>query len=66
MKQYTHHVNEWATLYRVDTVINTNMFAESFHRLLKVVYLNNNQNRCVDNLLHILYCIAHNLIFEEL
>ena len=32
----------------------------------KVVYLNNKQNRCVDRLLHVLLCNAHNLIFKQL
>ena len=42
------------------------MFTESFHRLLKVVYLNNKQNGRVDWLLHILLRIARNLVYEQL
>jgi len=42
------------------------MFLESFHRLLKVVYLNNKQNRRVDKLIHVLYRIARNLLYEQL
>ena len=30
---------QWATCYRVNTVVNTNMYTESFHRSLKVVYI---------------------------
>ena len=47
----THYIPitcQWATCYRVNTVVNTNMYTESFHRSLKVVYLNNKQNRRVD------------------
>ena len=53
-KYYVPKVKEWATCYRVGTIVNTNMFVESFHRLLKVVYMNNKQNRRVDHLVHIL------------
>ena len=42
------------------------MFVESFHQLLKVVYLNNKQNRRVDQLVHVLLRIAGNLVFEHL
>ena len=42
------------------------MFTESFHRLLKVVYLNNKQNRRVDWLIHVLLRIARNLVYEQL
>ena len=63
---YVPYVQHWATCYRVGTVVNTNMFVESFHRLLKVVYLNNKQNRRVDQLVHVLLRIARNLVFEHL
>ena len=49
MKQYVPHVDEWVTCHRVATIVNTNMFTESFHRILKVVYLNNK----IDRLLHV-------------
>ena len=42
------------------------MFVESFHRLLKVVYFDNQSNRRIDELLHVLVKIARNLVFEKL
>ena len=33
---YCTHVEQWATCYSVGTPMNTNMFSESFHRVLKV------------------------------
>ena len=42
------------------------MYTESFHRLLKIVYLNSKQNRRVDKLLYILLRIARNLVYEQL
>ncbi len=35
---YAKRCGEWATCHRVETIVNTNMHLESFHRLLKVVY----------------------------
>ena len=60
---YVPHTRTWATCYRMGTVVNTNMFTESFHCFLKVVYLNNKQNRCVDWLIHVLR-IAWNLVYK--
>ena len=37
--QYITKVKEWATYFRIGTIVNTNMFVELFHRLLKVDYL---------------------------
>ena len=37
-KFYARRPREWASCFRVGTRINTNMFAESFHRTLKEVY----------------------------
>ena len=33
---------------RIGTPFNTNMFVEAFHRLLKVVYLDNKHNRRIN------------------
>ena len=65
-KNYIPNVHQWATCHRKGTTVNTNMFVESFHRVLKVIYLNNKQNRRVDHLLHVLLRIARNLIFKQL
>ena len=56
---YVSQAQQWATCYTVGTLVNTNMFAEAFHRVLKVVYFNKKQNRRVDNLFHTLLRIAH-------
>ena len=42
---YAQRTEEWAACHRSTTVVNTNMHIEAFHRLLKVVYLENKQNR---------------------
>ena len=42
---YCKRLDQWASCYRKNTSVNTNMFVESFHRVLKVVYLHHKQNR---------------------
>jgi hypothetical protein len=60
------HTHQWATCYRIGTIVNTNMYTESFRRQLKVVYLNNKHNCRVDKLIIILLRFARNLIYERL
>ena len=62
---YAKRAPIWATCYRVGTVANTNMHLESFHRKLKVVYLESKQNRRLDHLLHVLLKISRDIIFES-
>ena len=63
---YCKHVEQWAVCYRVGTPMNTNMYAESFHRVLKIVYLEHKQNRRIDYLIYILLKIARDKAFEQL
>ena len=65
-KTYLSRVEEWATCYRVGAPLNTNMFVESFHRVLKIVYLQQKQNRRLDFLLSTLLKIARDKAFEIL
>ncbi|XP_035827046.1 uncharacterized protein LOC118478158 [Aplysia californica] len=51
-------ISQWAHCFRIDSPTNTNMHAESFHRVLKTNYFNRKQNRRVDNLLAVLLKIA--------
>ena len=63
---YCNRVEQWATCYRLGTHANTNMFAEAFHRLLKMVYLHQKQNRRIDYLLHILLRISKDKVYKRL
>ena len=65
-RYYLLRVQQWAPCYRIGKEVNTNMFVEGFHRLLKIVYLDSKQNRRVDHLIHILLKIARDKIFERL
>ena len=63
---YCNRVEQWASCYRVHATVNTNMFLEAFHRVLKVVYLCNKQNRRIDFLLTTLLKISRDKAFERL
>ena len=65
-RTYAKRPEQWATCYRIGCVANTNMFIESFHRLLKVVYLQSKQNRRIDDLLNTLCRIARDLVYEDI
>ena len=64
--EYVPHIEEWAYAYRHGAEINTNMYVESFHRVLKIVYLDSKQNRRVDHLLTVLLRFARDKAFERI
>ena len=61
---YCKRVHQWATCYRQYAAVNTNMFVEAFHRVLKIVYLHYKQNRRVDVLLVTLLRISRDKAFD--
>ena len=63
---YGNRTEQWASCYRKFMSINTNMYVESFHRLLKVVYLEHKQNRRFDHLIHTLCKISRDKAFQHL
>ncbi len=65
-KHYCNRLEQWATCYRIGTTVNTNMFLESSHRILKIVYLEHKQNRRIDKLLTVLLKIARDKLFQRL
>ena len=63
---YATRSEQWATCYRMHSPVGTNMAVEAFHRVLKIDYLKHKQNRRLDHLLHILFKINRDLIFNFL
>lgn len=63
---YAKRCGEWATCHRVGAIVNTNMHLESFHRLLKVVYLQGKVNRRLDHLIRIILKVSRDKGFERL
>ena len=59
-------LKQWAPCYRASTTVNTNIALESFHRVLKVSYLQKKQNRRINYLLHILLKISQDKVFDRL
>ena len=55
---YANKVEEWAACYRVKAGINTNMYVESFHKVLKYIYLKGKINKRMDRCIYVLmkYC----------
>lgn len=49
---YAQRQVQWAGCYRKQAYINTNMFLESFHRVLKHVYLKGTVNKRMDTLIN--------------
>ena len=62
---YASRLKQWALCYRKCKYVNTNMYVESFHRLLKVVYLEGKQNRRLDHLINVLCKIARDKAFAH-
>ena len=63
---YCSRVPSWAPCYREHSIVNTNMFLENVHQLLKTVYMEGKQNRRIDHLLSILLHIARDKAYERL
>ena len=65
----THYVatkEQWAACYRIDASVNTNMYVEAFHRVLKYVYMKGRVNKRLDKCLQVLLKIARDKGFERL
>ena len=65
-QHYASRPKQWATCYRKESRINTNMYAEAFHRVLKYVYLKGTVNKRMDNCIHVLLKIARDKVFDRL
>ena len=63
---YAHNKEQWAACYRMDAFLNTNMYMEAFHRVLKYIYMKGRVNKRLDKCLHILLKLARDKGFERL
>ena len=65
----THYANnkeQWAACYRKDAFLNTNMYVEAFHRVLKYVYMKGKVNKRLHNCIYVLLKLARDKGFERL
>ena len=63
---YVYRKQQWARCYRQGSFINTNMYVEAFHRVLKYIYMNGRINKRVDNCINTLMKITRDKAFERL
>ena len=63
---YATNVKQWAACYRTDAFVNTNMYVEAFHRVLKHVYMKGRVNKRLDKCIHVLLKLARDKGFERL
>ena len=64
-QHYDSRAKQWAR-YRKQSRINTNMYAEAFHRVLKYVYLKGTVNKRMDHCIHVLLKYSRDKAFERL
>ena len=63
---YAFRKQQWASCYRHEACVNTNMYMEAFHRVLKYIYLKGKVNKRVDHCVHTLLKIARDKGYERL
>ena len=65
-KYYVSRKYQWAACYRKGSQLNTNMYVEAFHRLLKHIYLQGTCNKRIDKCIHVLIKLERDKAFERL
>lgn len=63
---YAVRYEQWAFCFRKAAGINTNMYAESFHRVLKYVYMKGNINKRLDSIIHLVMKYARDKAFDRI
>ena len=63
---YGQRPQEWAGCYRKRASVNTNMYAESFHRVLKYIYLKGKVNKRMDVCIAVLMRYARDKAFDRI
>nr|ABR23447.1 hypothetical protein [Ornithodoros parkeri] len=61
-----NRVEEWATCFRTECDISTNMKLESFHKVLKYLFLDKKANKRTDKLIHTLLAYSNWKQFDVL
>ena len=63
---YANKAEEWAACYRVKAGINTNMYVESFHKVLKYIYLKGKVNKRMDRCIYVLMKYSRDKAFDRI
>ena len=65
-KYYSNIKEQWALCYRKNSTLNTNMYVEAFHRVLKYIYMKGKVKKSLDKCIFVLIKIARYKGFEQL
>ena len=65
-RNYVCRKEQWTFAYRTGSEIDTNMFVEAFHRVLKYIYLQGSVKRRMDKLVFTLLKYARDKGFDRL
>lgn len=65
-KHYAYRPETWAYCYRVGLGINTNMYLESYHKILKHIYLEGKKVKRLDKTINAVLKIARDSLFKRL
>ena len=66
IKYYVHRKSQWAACYRKGCQLNTNMYVEAFHRVLKHICMKGTHNKRIDKCIHLLIKLERDKAFERL
>ena len=64
-KHYVRRKEQWAACYRQGSMINTNMYVEAFHRVLKYLYLKEKVKKRMDKCIYPLLKLCRDKAFER-
>jgi hypothetical protein len=65
-QKYVPRKHQWAKCFHLRAGINTNMYLEAFHYVLKYIYLNGKVNKRVDRCVHMLLKYARDKTFDRI
>jgi len=65
-KYYKSRCAEWAGCYRISSDVNTNMYTEAFHHVLKYNFLHGKKNKHLDKLIQALIEYLRQKSFDRL
>ena len=63
---YKCRCEQWANCFRVSSGVNTNMYVEAFHHILKYKFLKGKRNKRLDRLIHALMEFLRHKSFDRL
>lgn len=66
VKHYKSRSTQWASCYRISSGVNTNMYLEAFHHVLKYKFLKGKKNKRLDRLIQTLLKYLRHISFQRI